>query len=541
MAKFKKILPHIAIATIFFILSLTQQYFFYWFKNLPIVFLTFEKYSLIFFFIFILSFIKNELGRFMALSFYLWLNFFQMSHLSYFGTQILPTEIWLLFTQYTELGGTLKEELLHIIFPFALTVLPLLLGSHFQKKIPAQLKTNIILFLFIGYLLYNPIRTFVTGNTWGRQPSTRELSGMNVYLSASYFLGRILPNKLANKRNDSQNSSTQLIVVNKQNPRWDKIIIILGESLSANHMQSFGYKKETTPYLMTLKNKDHFFSTIGLSSGVSTDISVAFFLNMSFGDAGGIKSSTGTHCLFKMAKSQGFETSFISNQSSQQLRYIIPYLCSSSTDHLSYLEDIAPHEENHDKASDDNLLAPLENILMKKNPQFVILNQRGSHAPWNVRYSVNSSRFVAEGADKRIADYDNSVVEFDSFWKKLDILISKHKEKILLIYLSDHGEVLGEDGKWGHGFIHPKAFEIPIMMQSFNQTLPNVLSKLPPYLPQYNLSLIILNELGLETNQKPEIYPTDYMIYGNDIDGLAGKAKIEFLPNKTYRFESYYE
>lgn len=358
---------------------------------------------------------------------------------------------------------------------------------------------------------------------------------MNVYLSMSYFLGKILPSKLGdNKIEESSNTSTGLNFIEKHPSNWDKIIFILGESLTPNQMEIFGYERNTTPFLLSIKDSPNFFYRRALGGGVSTDISVAFLLNLGFGDAGSFKAATGNHCLFKLAKEQGFKTRFYSIQSSQQLRYIAPYLCSASLDEYKAMEDIAPHIVNDQGALDRELLSSLEGMLQNPEKQFIMLHHRGSHAPWELRASPEAQKFQE---NTPMDFYDNSVVEFDLFMKELDEMLAKSKEKILVVYVSDHGEALGQNGEWGHGRLDRPSFEIPFLMLSYNSPLPDGTHELKNYLTHYNIALLVAKELGQIPNQKPEDYLLDYMIFGNDIDGFAGKAKIFYSPENTYDFE----
>lgn len=533
-----KLRSHLILATTFFILTLAQQYGFYAYKALPIVGFTFVKYFAIFAFLLTCTFARGHKTRFFFLSFILLLNFFQMAHLSYFGTQVLPSEIWLLFAEFHEIQGTLKEEWHHVFMPLLFVIIPLLISFFISKKIKLTQGSRIVTALLCLYLVYNPIRTFVTGNTWGRQPSTHELAGMNIYLASSYFLGKILPHKLSQSQNlEAKNQSLALELSPEKDSPWDKVIVVMGESLSPHHMGLFNYPINTTPTLSLLKHDPNFTYSQSLSSGVSTDISVAFFLNMGYGAAGSLKAAKGHHCLFKLAKKQKFSTHFISIQSAQQLRYIAPYLCSASLDDYRSLENISPATVDHQAALDRDLLPSLKDLLSSPEKKFIILHQRGSHAPWNLRFTKEATKFSGRDVDQRINDYDNSVFEFDLFWKELSTMLKAQTQKVLVIYFSDHGESLGVQGKWGHGFLDRSSFEVPVMIQSFNQELPELAKKLPPYFTQYNLSLFISHELGFKSNQAPETLPNDYVILGNDIDGFAGKAQIHFKPEGGYDFK----
>ena len=535
----KRLSPHLLLAAIFLILTLGQEYLFYILKGFPVVYFTPAKYAGLYFIFFVFTFIKNPKSRVACLSFFIFLCPWQLGHLSYFGTQVLPSQIYQMIAQAGEVQGALREELSHFLIPLLFLIVPMGLGIWAVKKIETTFKFKFLGILFSLYLIYNPVRTAVTGNTWGRQPSTRELAGMNIYLSMSYLFGKILPHKWSqSSQTDTKNQSLALVLKKSKIPEWDHVVVILGESLTPHHMSLYGYPKPTTPFLDAKKNDPRFFHTIALSSGVSTDISVAFFMNLGYGPTGVMKAQKGQHCLFKLAKEQGYKTHFLSIQSTEQLRYITPFLCSSSMDDSRSMEQLSPDEPDHQAASDRTLLPHLNKIFEESGPHFIMLHQRGSHAPWNLRSSQESRIFKASAKlERRVADYDHSVIEFDSFYKELDKIIGAVKGKILLLYISDHGESLGENGKWGHGQLIPRAFEVPLMITTYNRDLPPATRNLPPFLTQYNASLYLVQQLGYESNQPPEKYPDDFEIFGNDIDGFAGKVKITYPENGRYEMQ----
>lgn len=532
---FKKLRPHLILALIFLVLTLAQQYLFYAVKDLDITWLKPEKYLVHFLFLLGATFIQGQ-KRFIFLGFTFLLNFFQMSHLSYYGTLVMPAEIPRLL-EVGEIFGTIKEETYHLLIPFLFVLVPSVIGIFANARFKPSYQTRWAMIIFLTYIFFNPVRTFMTGNQWGRQPNEKQLGGTNIYLSTSYFLGRILPHKISRGVDYVKgNSSSKLTLTKVAKPRWDKIVIVMGESLTPSHMSLFGYGKPTTPFLDSLKSNPRFFSTIGLSSAVSTDISLAFFLNQGFGASCPAKANKGNHCLFKLAKEQEYATHFLSIQSEDQLKNIAPYLCGSNLDSYRTLEEIDSEIEDHQGAQDRKLLKPFQELMVANTPQFIMLHQRGSHSPFNLRYSKEADKFSHDkNVDPRINHYDNSVYEFDLFWKELVAQLSKDKRKTLVIYLSDHGESLGEGGGWGHGNLHRNVFEIPMMIMSFNDDLPLVVKEFPKYLTQYNLSLFIAQELGFSANQPVALLPEDYVIYGSDMDGFAGKAVIKFSPDGTYK------
>lgn len=130
----RKLKDHIILALVFYVLTLAQQYGFYFFKKIPIIYFSADKYLGIFLMFLVFTFLKGPKFKFIALSSVLFLNLIQMSHISFYGTQVLPAEIWLLFTQMGEINGTLKEEFYHVLIPILFTIVPITLGwFSFQK------------------------------------------------------------------------------------------------------------------------------------------------------------------------------------------------------------------------------------------------------------------------------------------------------------------------------------------------------------------------------------------------------------------------
>jgi len=533
----QKFKSHLFLSFVFLFLTLAQQYLFYWLKGLSISFFSPEKYLVYFVFFLVVSFSSGPKIRFFLFNFFLILNLFQMSHLSYFGTRILPSGIYLLFTQFHEISGTLITEWHHVVVSLVFTLLPILIGLKIYRKVNLTRSHAWVTYVLLFYLAYNPARTFFTGNTWGRQPTLKELDGMNMYLSLSYFLGRVLPAKIIKKDVVLENESTKLKLNPGEKSVWDNVIVVVGESLSPNHMSLFGYDRKTTPFLESLKSSSNFFALKGLSSGVSSDISIAFFFNLTYGGPGSYKMTKGHHCLFRLAKENHFSTYFYSIQDLQSLRYTQPYLCNNYLDEFKTFENLSFSTQDSNKAVDRDLIVPLKKILsQKKSKNFIVLHQRGSHAPWELRFTKEARIFTDSKVDKRINDYDNSVVEFDLFWKELDQALKSFSSKTLVLYLSDHGESLGVDKKFGHGFLAKTSFEIPMLFLSYNQALPDKLKQLPNFLTQFSFSLALVRELGWTSSMDPLIFPKDYEIFGNDIDGFAGKAGINFHKDGSYTF-----
>lgn len=113
---------------------------------------------------------------------------------------------------------------------------------------------------------------------------------------------------------------------------------------------------------------------------------------------------------------------------------------------------------------DEALLAGLEQDISNSEHarQFIVLHQAGSHGPsYHSKYPAQFAKFMpvcdsvdlkACSPDSLMNAYDNTIVYTDHFLDKLiGVLAQKKNRNIVMMYLSDHGESLGEGGWYLHG------------------------------------------------------------------------------------------
>ena len=130
---------------------------------------------------------------------------------------------------------------------------------------------------------------------------------------------------------------------------------------------------------------------------------------------------------------------------------------------------------------DEALLRGMDELLRdRKGNLFVVLHQMGSHGPaYFNRYPPTFRRFTptCDSADLRACSreeivnaYDNSILYTDHFLARaLDFLAAKEPVyDTALLYVSDHGESLGEAGLYLHGIPYAVApsvqKDVPMMM-----------------------------------------------------------------------------
>lgn len=482
-----------------------------------------------------MSFIKQKYARIFLMNLVIILSWFQMLHIQYYSLPVYPNAIFLLFTQHSEIVGTLLENGQIFLLPSFLFFLALYLNLYADKKLSRRKQWSFFHWPFILYLLYNPMRTYFTGNTWGRQPSSQEFMGVNVYLSISYFVGKILPFKVLNKKH--QLSSYPHVQFTSQKSFDGNIILVMGESLTPNHMSLFHYERATTTELEKFKSNSNFFYTEGLSSAVSSDVSIASFFNNTYGLNAVTDIGLGKNCLFRLAKKSNFQTHFYSTQSTQQLRYITNSICPKQIDHFKSLEDIQPDIENPNLADDHLLINLLPESDQNQQQHFYVLHQRGTHSPYKLRYGPHPRNFSLSNdyTQDRVNHYDNGVINFDLFMQKLLAKVQRYKRPTVIIYVSDHGESLGEEGVWGHANLGLSSLKIPILIYSHQTQSVDYQQFKDKDLTHFNISLLISELLGYKSQYKMTTPPKEYKALGNDLDGFAGYLDISFKDGRVHK------
>lgn len=142
---------------------------------------------------------------------------------------------------------------------------------------------------------------------------------------------------------------------------------------------------------------------------------------------------------------------------------------------------------------------------------FYVIHLFGSHRMYDARYPKEFEKFTTADEDKptesqkqMTSEYDNSILYNDYI---LDEIFKRFEDKnALIIYISDHGEEVFEDGKdfSGHSLEelgNRSVIEIPMLIwtsKSFNELYPEKISALKNSVDKpYRTDLIIHTVLDL--------------------------------------------
>lgn len=286
-------------------------------------------------------------------------------------------------------------------------------------------------------------------------------------------------------RQHKKNISAHTVSTNKNILDNLTIILVIGESARADHFHLNGYSRNTTPLLEKTPGLINFSQM--KSCGNNTNTSVVCLLTRA--TRANMQPAYTETSLLSVFKALNFSTIWVSNNASkgEQNRDIKPIATSPeevtesfSTENSSNMESVLLHvmygTASHLKPlTNDSVLLPyLDKALQKYSGNvLVVLHTVGSHHPYYLHYPEAFSRFtpVCTKENLKLCDiqtvingYDNSILFTDYF---LHDVISRVKgRKSLVIYVSDHGELLGEDGYFGHLQPHhtgPEQYHVPMV------------------------------------------------------------------------------
>nr|WP_321522991.1 phosphoethanolamine transferase [uncultured Macellibacteroides sp.] len=226
------------------------------------------------------------------------------------------------------------------------------------------------------------------------------------------------------------------------------VVFVLGESLRPDHLGLNGYARNTTPLL----SKEHIISFPGVYTEYTyTNRSIPHILTRA--DSIHPDRAYTEESFISLFNASNFYTVWLANQESAQTYSYFMHECDSL-----FYANIEKSSYVFDNWVDGSLLPLFDNALKSPDQKrLVILHTIGSHWWYNSHYTdqfavyqpTTKSKIISScTTEEMINSYDNTILYTDYFLKEL---IDRLKnERAILIYLSDHGEALGEDGIWLH-------------------------------------------------------------------------------------------
>lgn len=246
-----------------------------------------------------------------------------------------------------------------------------------------------------------------------------------------------------------------------------KVVLVVGESLRADHLQLNGYSRETTPKLAKRKNVVSF--TNVFTNKPNTALSVPCILtNKSIYES----SADSIISLFSMMNSRDIPTGWIGNQLLESsYKQIV-----DTNDNVLIIDELKSFW-SFSKKKDFSLIPELKREISHSKRGLFSVHMIGSHWWYEDKYTeeyrkykpvVDSKYIPSLSKDQMINSYDNTILYLDSFLDEIITILESENQPTMVIYISDHGEALGEEGRWLHS--HYESLTNPGMIVWFSDS-----------------------------------------------------------------------
>lgn len=232
-------------------------------------------------------------------------------------------------------------------------------------------------------------------------------------------------------------------------------IVVVGEAVRADHISRNGYERETTP-LLDLETTYNFpqMSSCGTSTAVSVPCMFSVYDRRHYDDGKG----KGTENVMDVLQRAGVAVLWRDNNSSSKgVADRIPYENYKTPDNNP--------ECDGGECRDVGMLSGLQTYIDAHANQdiLIVLHQMGNHGPaYFKRYPAEFEKFTPvckstqlENCSQQeiVNSYDNALLYTDYFLHQVIALLRHNDGRFAsaMLYISDHGESLGEGGLYLHG------------------------------------------------------------------------------------------
>ncbi|MEJ5167689.1 MAG: phosphoethanolamine--lipid A transferase [Arcobacteraceae bacterium] len=231
------------------------------------------------------------------------------------------------------------------------------------------------------------------------------------------------------------------------------VIMVVGETARADRFGLNGYEKDTNPLL---KQENIFNFEQMYSCGTATAVSVPCMFSIYGKDNYGDQKVKYTENALDILRKSGVNILWRDNNSdSKGVALRVEYQDYQSPK----LNTICDGE-----CRDEGMLVGLQEYIdsHKEGDIFIVLHQMGNHGPaYYKRYPKEFEKFTPVCKDSQLENctkeeidnaYDNAILYTDYFLSKVIDLLKKNDDfETAMVYMSDHGESLGENNIYLHG------------------------------------------------------------------------------------------
>jgi glucan phosphoethanolaminetransferase (alkaline phosphatase superfamily) len=462
----------------------------------------------------VLSFVRNRWVLGLIAGLIALTQTIQLNHWAYFGAPIHSHDITKVFFELDEIFQT-GASLVHVLWPvwivlgasIALIIVGLQITKH--RKYYSYAWVPVVISLAI-----TPVLSHLKGPSFFYTKPT---------YSTIYNTVRAFSDWIVHSQAKVKDLGYKPYSITYGTPKVRNVILIMGESLSSRYMHLYGYNQPNTPFLDSLKTTKNFVYAKGVSSGVSTRSCLQLFFNTVHNPGFRELIRKKEANLFHLAQQQGYKTVILSAQNEKLFH-------DTGTEFVKEFASEKDMRESLNKKGDEALLDALATLkLSDKN--FIVIHLRHIHSPFGGYAKYHPELVASKKHKKRTSqtqqEYSDAIAYHD-YWVKQCIATVK---KILptdtvIVFTSDHGQLVGERGMFGHNLMQPEVADVPVWayVLGTNAALVAPIKNQP--FSHYDVGKLIATFFGAEITN-PNEDPSLQFVHGSEI-----YTNYEFMPWK---------
>lgn len=313
-------------------------------------------------------------------------------------------------------------------------------------------------------------------------------------------------------------------------------LVIIGESQNKNHMSVYGYERNTTPWLNSMKDDSNFiFFNHAYACHTLTMKALSQALTES--NQYNNKSFAKSYSLVDIAKAAGFETYWISNQAKYGTFSSPVSVIAEMADHQIWLNI----DDNTGIVYDEEILLNLDKVNKNTGKKIVFIHLMGNHWEYKKRYPEKfSNEFVEDQSNiidkaknkNKLNEYDSSMLYNDYVVKRIFEYAKQNWNLYNMIYFSDHGEAVLSDNKHIPGRFELDMIEIPVYIycsdeyvNTFGNKFNSLKKRNKVFFTNDMMFDTIINIWNVESNvyePKYDILSNEFVISKNELRSLEG-------------------
>ncbi|MCB9882903.1 MAG: sulfatase-like hydrolase/transferase [Planctomycetes bacterium] len=308
-------------------------------------------------------------------------------------------------------------------------------------------------------------------------------------------------------------------------PRIDHLVLIVDESVMGSHLGLNGYVRDTTPRVFELARRG-FARSLGICSA-ACNYSVGSFLTLLSGATAEELAQDPERflrkpSLFAYAERSGYESLFLNSQD------YLPWVAGDQEDLGNGLRIVDVDRVRLPcHAWDHSLLDALCTFVSQHERTFTIIAKRGAHYPYydkcpkeHVRYEPTlTGPAWSDAFLPNVNAYDNATAwTFDDYLATLHEGLERTGKSVLVIYTSDHGQVLPGEPLEGFTFRRTHAMldtpstsvvDVPLVLLATREARP-FLERVPAgstsRLTHFEIFPTVLDLFGYDRAQVERLY-----------------------------------